>query len=170
MKTKIIKLYEYSELKPKAQKKALNDWNENSIEEYVLQVDLDNYLSDLMEDNKIKRAGSDYPKIWYSLGYSQGDGAMFEGTFQWKGYTINVKQSGHYYHAYSKDIEMTTDKKAGVSIQTSKKFEDVYIKICKALERRGYEIIEDMQSEAYFIEQCNANEYTFREDGTMENE
>lgn len=178
MKTKTIKLYEYSELSPEAKKRALEKWNEHNFDDYYLQVELDNYLDELLEESGIKPVAdlkgyeTNHAKIYYSLGYSQGDGAMFEGRFEWNGYNVTVRQSGHYYHYNSKDISIyTNDQQDEVyDEKVHEDFNDIYIKISKKLEKRGYETIEDMQSEAYFIETCNANEYTFREDGTMENE
>lgn len=174
MKTKTIKLYEYSELSKEAKKKALNYHNEYDFEEYGLAVHLDNYLSDLLEKYDIKPLNETYAKIYYSLSWSQGDGVMFEGVFdfptetekvgrQWKRYEVTVKQSGHYYHSNSKTIEVEPENET-----VEKEFDEVYQKICKELEKVGYEYIEDMQSEEYFIELCNANEWTFREDGTLE--
>lgn len=177
MKTKEIKLYEYSELSKEAKEKALNDWNTHSFDDYELMVELDNYLDELLEQNDIqviqdlKGYESKHAKIYYSLGYSQGDGAMFEGVFMWGKLVARVKQSGHYYHFNSKEIELTDSTRDGeeATEEEYKAFDDLYVSICKKLEKRGYETIEDIQSEAHFIEDCNANEYTFREDGTMEN-
>jgi hypothetical protein len=61
----------------------------------------------------------------------------------------------------------------GQEIEASEKdeeeFEKIYQSICKKLEKVGYRLIEDETSEAHFIDVCNLNEWTFREDGTMEN-
>lgn len=186
-KTKLIKLYEYSELSEKAQSKALRNFRENGFDDYSLQVDLDNELETLLAEHGIqairdlKGYETKWGKLYYSLSNCQGDGVMFEGVFsfptetekeggQWKRYEVTVKHSGHYYHSNSKTIEVQEDATHTNSEAVEKEFEAVYQKICDQLEKRGYEIIDDMQSEAYFIEQCNANEYTFREDGTMEND
>ena len=48
-------------------------------------------------------------------------------------------------------------------------FEELYQDICKKMERAGYEHIEWCTSEEVFIESCEANGYTFRENGEMEN-
>lgn len=171
MKTKEITLYEYSELSPQAKKKALDYHREHGFDTYDLQVHLDNLISDLLEKHKIKPAEGTYAKIYYSLSNSQGDGAMFEGTFDWKNYTVKIKQSGHYYHSNSKVIEIVGENEHGTydaPEADENAFEAIYQSICKELEKVGYEHIEDMESESYFIELCNANEWTFREDGTLE--
>lgn len=176
MKTKTIKLYEYQELSKEAKAKALSDYNEH-FDGYALQVDLDNAIETELEKHGIKPEDSSHAKIQYSLSNSQGDGVMFEGRFEWKDYLVDIKQSGHYTHSHSKtiDIYRADDMEPLSDVMTDaeaekvySEFENIYQSICSVLEKQGYEIIEDMQSEAYFIEACNANEYTFREDGTLE--
>jgi hypothetical protein len=178
MKEKTIKLYEYRELSPKAKEKALDDFRNNNFDSYGLQADLDNYLEELLTEYHIvpvadlKGYPSKYAKIYYSLSHSQGDGVMFEGVFEWKGQLITIKQSGRYYHSLSKDItwnDFVGEDKEAEEEKLAKEFEGIYQDICKKLEKAGYAGIEDMESEAYFIETCNANEWTFREDGTLEN-
>lgn len=175
MKTKTITLYEYSELSPEAKAKALAHYREHDFDSYGLQVHLDNELDGLLKKHGIKPTHdlkgyeSKHAQIQYSLTNSQGDGVMFEGVFKWKDYAITIKQSGHYYHSNSKIVEITDDIDGEATEQAEKEFEIVYQKICKELEKLGYSYIEDMESEDAFIEHCNANEYTFREDGTMEN-
>lgn len=172
MKTKTINLFEYSELSPEAKKKALEHFREHDFDEYYLKVGLDNEVSDLLEEHKIKPIDGTYAKLYYSLSHSQGDGLMFEGVFDWKKYHITIKHSGHYYHSYSKTLEITyidkEENEQDADEGTYAEFEKIYQTICKTLEKHGYEVIEDMQSEDYFIEQCNNYEYTFREDGTRE--
>lgn len=48
-------------------------------------------------------------------------------------------------------------------------FENIYQSICVKLVKHGYQIIEDEMSEAHFIDECNANEWTFTEEGVMFN-
>lgn len=177
MKTKTINLYEYEELLPEAKEKALAHYREHNFEPFGLQVHLDNEIQTLLEQHGIKpistadkKYDSKYAQIYYSLSSCQGDGVMFEGTFTWNGYTVNIKRAGRYYHSNSKCVEITDEE--GNTVDTEEPytaFEAIYQSICKELERQGYDYIEDMESEAYFIELCNDNGYTFREDGTMEN-
>lgn len=178
MKTKTINLYEYSELAPKAKEKALKNWNDNNFDDNELLVYLDNEIESLLKKHKItpiadiKGYSSKYAKIYYSLACCQGDGVMFEGVFNWETWTVKIKHEGHYYHSNSKSIEMHKEID-GQEIEPSDaeeaEFEAIYQSICKELEKFGYQCTEDMQSEESFIETCNGNEYTFREDGTMEN-
>lgn len=180
MQQKTITLYEYSELSPEAKKRAHQHYVEQDFDGFALQVHLDNAIEPLLEQNGIvpvstadKKHDSKYAKIYYSLSHSQGDGAMFEGTFSWKSYTVNIKHSGRYYHSQSKTIEIEGTDGFGHYDESEyeklyAEFEAIYQTICKELEREGYACIEDEQSEAHFIEDCNANEWTFREDGTRE--
>lgn len=174
MKKKTINLYEYAELSPKAKEKALEKWRE-MFDSDGLRVHLDNHIEELLAKNGIKPVSdlkgyaTKYAKIYFSLAHCQGDGVMFEGVFKWKGYSVTIKQSGRYYHSRSKTVDMETAKGTPASEGTLERFEAIYQKICKELEREGYDEIENMESEAAFIEECNANEWTFRADGTLEN-
>jgi len=98
---------------------------------------------------------------------------MFEGTFTWKKYTVHIKHSGHYYHSNSKSLEITylddNEDEQEADEETYTAFEELYKNICKELEDFGYKFIEDEDSEQSFIDACEANEYTFEIDGTMNN-
>lgn len=173
MKTITINLYEYAELSDTAKKRAYKDWkyDESNFDAYSLQVDLDNRISELLDEHKIKPIDGTYAKVLYSLGHSQGDGAMFEGVFNWNGYTVTIKHSGHYYHSNSKVITIKDEDANTVDTdEPYEAFEVIYQKICKELETYGYDVIENMESESYFIELCHANDYTFEESGKINNE
>lgn len=171
MKTKTINLYEYSELSPKAKEKALNDWNEYNDDPFM-QSHMINLLGEELDERGIKYGkqitGED-PDVRYSLANCQGDGFMFIGTFEYKGQPVKVEHSGplsnHYCHKYTASFEFGDMKSKDVDA-----FKGAYMEICDKLERAGYKHIEYITSEESFIEACEANGYTFREDGTMENE
>lgn len=109
----------------------------------------------------------DDAKTFYSLGYSQGDGAMFEGTIYWKSWRVEVKQSGHYYHYNSKtfwnDGSITTGKP--MPSATAVKFNEEYVSLCQELEKYGYAEIEYQLSDEALTENIEANEYEFYADG-----
>jgi hypothetical protein len=177
MKTKTINLYTYNELEPKAKEKALSDWRDDN-DFFFLSDYLNNCLHELLEENGIKddndtsKPGTKPTPVLYSLSYCQGDGAMFEGSFTWNGYSVTVKHVGRYYHYNSKNIEMfkIDDEGADVSSDIIIQFESIYKDICKELERNGYDFMECENSEETFISACEANEYTFLSNGKMENE
>lgn len=175
MKTKTIILYTLDELSKEAQEKAHSKWVENN-DYYFLSDYLNERLHELLGENGIKdtndtsKSGTKPTPVLYSLSCSQGDGCMFEGDFEWKSYRVNIQHAGHYYHYNSKIINIElikTDKEASEKIHAD--FDKIYIKICKELERYGYDFIEQEDSFENFREACEANEYTFLEDGTMEN-
>ena len=166
MKTKTIQLYEYHELSEKAKLRALRDWNENNDMPF-LQSMLNDECGQLLKEHDIECV-SNHPVCLYSLSHCQGDGLMFEGEFYWRGLNIKITHSGHYYHKYCRRIE-TIDKYFS-SEQEEKEFCAIYESICDKLERYGYDIIDEETSEAHFIDLCNEMGYTFREDGTIENE
>lgn len=175
MKIKSLPLYEYAELSPEAKQKALNYHRKHGFDSYGLQVYLDEAIQPLLKKHGIvplstadQKYETKYAKIYYSLSNSQGDGVMFEGTFTWRDWVVNIRHHGHYYHSYSKMITIENDEGLEPSDEDESAFETIYQAICKELEKTGYAYIEDMESEEYFIEECNANEYLFRKDGTRE--
>ena len=174
MQTKTITLYEYSELNPKAQKRALNDWREN-VDDPFMQSHMINLLKEELDARGFKY-DEDSIDVWYSLSHSQGDGFMFIGELYWKKYTVNIKHSESRY-CHSNTALITVLEKSGkyaeyplvATQKTHDEFETMYHAICKTMEAIGYEQIEYTENEESFIETCEANDYTFREDGTMEN-
>tara|TARA_R110000868_G_C10821175_1_gene758643 strand:- start:590 stop:1126 length:537 start_codon:yes stop_codon:yes gene_type:complete len=174
--TKEYKLYTFDELSQEAKDKAREDFNHDN--DYPFLADnMAEKLHELLVENKIKdendtsKADTKPTQVLYSLGYSQGDGAMFEGTFYWKGYTVKIKHSGNYSHSNSKNMDIDyTDCDENAPQEAYDKFEAIYQKICKELEQYGYNQIEYEDSEEYFAETCEANEYTFLLSGKMMNE
>lgn len=175
MKTKTLTLYDYSELSKEAKEVALRKWRENN--EYLFLDDfMAHKLHELLEENGIKdkndtsKAGTRPTPVYYSLSYCQGDGAMFQGSFKWNGYNVDIKHRGHYYHSYSADVEITDEE--GNEPETGeplKAFELIYQNICGELEDFGYSTMREEDSEERFIEVCELNEWTFRENGLLEN-
>lgn len=171
MKTIPLNLYNYEELNSKAKERALNDWNENNDDPFM-QSHMINLLSEELDERGIKYS---YPNkdldVRYSLSNSQGDGFMFEGTVQWEGMEARIKHQGHYYHSYSKTIEWYNLEGETIDPEESDReaFEALYQSVCKVMEQKGYDHIEYIRSEESFIEACEANDYTFEEDGKMRN-
>jgi hypothetical protein len=163
MKTIEIKLYSFEELSPKAREKALtayaSDWHDP-----IPQSHLINLVGE--ELDRLGYKYSDDLDIRYSLGYSQGDGLMFIGTLTDKrGRTITIRHKDPMYcHSYTASIDFPEARE-----REYQAFEEEYRAVCKTVERAGYEYIEYQTSEEYFTEICEANDYTFEEDGTMRN-
>lgn len=173
--TKEYTLYTVNELSQEARDKAREKFNENNQDLPYLKETMVEDLIMFLGDNKITQADNCNLELLYSLSYCQGDGVMFSGKFLWEGYQVDIKHSGHYYHENSKILEIYRDEgDEQISMDADesiyKKFNNIYINICKQLEKNGYAHIEEEFGEESFISTCEANDYTFLKDGTMMNE
>lgn len=163
MQTKTYNTYTFDELDEKAKEKARDWWKQGNDYPFLKEA-MTEYAIDLLAENKIK---SNDIKVFYSLSYSQGDGAMIELRGTWKSYDVVVKQSGHYYHYNSKTIDLESSKTGkDASQKVYDEFDDIYVDICQKLARYGYDYIEEEDSDERVDENILANEYTFLEDGT----
>lgn len=169
MKTTTIQLYSFNELSSQAQQRALDAYNNYNDMPFLSDYLFEYFLEELKTYN-IERVDNKQARLFYSLGYSQGDGLMFQGTFKKDGYTITVQHSGHYYHSNSKDITIVDDNGEDAPQNTYNDFEDIYQKICKTLEKLGYDYIDSERSIENFQEVCELNNYTFEANGNMRNE
>ena len=177
--TKEYNLYTYNELSKEAKEKALKKHIEDN-DYYFLSDYLNERLHELLEENKIQdindtsKPNTKPTQVLYSLSYCQGDGCCFEGNFIWNGYNVSIKHSGYYYHSKMVNISMfeieNDCRPEPVNSKDEKEFEELYQSICEQLEKDGYSFIDYENSEESFIEMCDANEYTFLENGTMFNE
>lgn len=174
MKQKIISVYEFEELKPEIQENVVTQFTENNDFPF-LQDCLTDRLKELLEQNKIK--SNDF-ELLYSLSYCKGDGLCFTGNFEWGGYDIVITHNFSYYHKQSTEIyfnEKDYDDDLAELINNKliedkeKEFKEIYYKICDELEKEGYDYIEAENSEENIKELIKANEYTFRENGEIEN-
>ncbi len=168
MRTVSKTIYKFDELNDEAKQKAI-EWYREGDDMPFLSDDMNEYLGELLEEYKFKNDGV---RLFYSLSYSQGDGAMFTGEISWKGYTFTIEHYGHYYHENSKQItEITRNNGNEITDKTWSKmfneFESVYVEICKKVRDYGYSIIEDAQSDETIAENIEANEYEFNEDGSI---
>ena len=167
MKKITINLYNYEELSKEAKAKALTEWNDRDNDYPFLEEDIKDTCTTLLTKYGIT---GDPVEVSYSLSYCQGDGAMFYGTFTWKDYSIKITHVGRYSHSNSKEIEMLNAQTGINAPEASERaFEIIYQSICEAMETRGYAHIEAERSEESFAEQCEANGYTFEENGKMRN-
>lgn len=166
---KTINLYTFDELSKDVQEEVLQHFRNTDECEY-LSDDMEYYFEELAKEYKISVINS---KIYYSLSYCQGDGAMVAGEFEWNGYSIKVKHVGMYCHERSTNIEMYKDENdisMDADIEVYKDFEEnVYIPMCKELARYGYDCIDTHNSDENLIEMIDANGYTFTLTGELEN-
>lgn len=166
--TKEYKVYSFDELSQTAKDKAREEYMREEDFPF-LSEDITYHIEELLKENGIEVITEVKP--YYSLSHCQGDGVMFEGTFEWKDYTITTKQSGHYYHEKSVDYDFTNnaDESEETRYNDNSDFVEIYESICKDTEKYGYDIIETYESEESFADLCHANDYTFLSDGTMFN-
>ena len=161
MKQIQIQLLDYSELSEDAKSKALENYNQNNSFDF-LSEDLNEYLSQLLEDNGIKGDA----KLYYDLSYCQGDGVSFEGNFEYKDVNFSIGNEGRDIEAdYSDEDELKNDL---IELLESE-FIEKYKEICEAVKKNGYSEIEYQESEEAFKDTCEANEYTFEANGEMRN-
>jgi hypothetical protein len=168
MQTKTYNIYTLDELDDKAKEKARDWWKQGNDYPFLTEAMTEHAL-DLLAENDIK---TDDVKVYYSLAYCQGDGAMIEMSGTWGKFNFKVKQSGHYYHYNSKNIELW-DESGEVSLDADKKdyceFNDLYVDICQKLTSYGYDYMEEEDKDEYIDDAMQANEYTFLADGTRHN-
>ena len=165
MKEYTVTRYSFEELSPEAQEKALEEWR------YSLHRDLPEYfLEEAMLDQLAREITGDYElpgaedlKISYSLSYSQGDGVSFTGRvykdkapgLSWPdsaAYAEFSRGSHHYSHAYTVAPELFDAEEEEIS-DGIEEFRESYLKICRNLEKYGYEWIEEWASEAHAREE-----------------
>lgn len=166
MRTIEVKLYTFEELSEKAKQVAIEKWREDDDMPF-LSDDMHEYLGEVLREYKMKFEDT---HLFYSLSYSQGDGAMFTGSISWKGYTFKIEHYGNYYHENSKQItEITRNNGNEISDATWSKmfnlFEPTYTEICRKVRDYGYSLIESIQSGEAISETLIANEYEYTEDG-----
>ena len=160
-------VYSFDELSAEVQSKVIEEFQQREFEYGFewLTVDMQYKLEELLKQNGIKKSEV---KVFYSLSYCQGDGAMFEGWIQYKSWGINIKHSGRYYHHNSKTFtieSVNTGSEAPQKIY--EEFNNLYVDICKELERYGYNAIEAATTEEAIKELISSNEYEFYTNGTL---
>ena len=168
MKQKTINIYKFEELKEEIQVKVLNDMRENQ-DLYFLDEMLNDELNILLKKNKIKVV-SDL-ELRYSLSSCQGDGVSFTGLFKWKNYFIKIElgsNSNYYSHSNTTDIYIETQAGNEVKKEIEAIFKEIYKNICWEIEKYGYSLIEDANSDEYIKKEIDMNEYTFRSNGEIE--
>lgn len=164
----VTTVYTFDELTAEAQQRAVDDWNASDDMPF-LSDDMHEYAGELLKKYGFK---SENASVFYSLSYSQGDGAMLTGDFSYRGYTFTVEHYGHYYHYNSKQItEITRNNGQDISDATWSKmfneFEPKYVELCKELEKYGYDLIESAQEFDNVADLIRANEYEFTAEGKM---
>lgn len=180
MRQETINVYRLEELQPEIQKKVIERFRQN-LDYPFLEEGMKEFISEKLNANRItprevylwdKDKGS-YKKldfnVFYSLGYSQGDGCCFVGTFGWKHYVVTIKHTGHYYHSNSVTFDFERKDEKQISDRIYEKvfegFTDIYKSICKEAENYGYKYIEAEEEADNIKETIEINEYEFLGNG-----
>lgn len=185
-----IEAYKFEELSDKAKEKARDWWREANAG--------DPHLSDEIEESfkaALEERGLPGMKIYFSLGYCQGDGMCFSGRVDLAAYLetnnlkteyaglfdgdgealfeVNIEKSNsHYSHWNAMSVSwgpsgLEYDDKAETLADEFVKHLDEYVKeISRKLEREGYEMIEYENSDEFIDDALTANEYLFTEAGS----
>ena len=156
--------YNYDELSPEAQEKALKWWREQKWAD-----DSSWWLTPMLEEHLDEQLGSDSQdlKLYYSLSYCQGDGVAIEGRLtpadapllSWPegaAYAY-IKHSGHYYHWNSFSVSLETDEGDEVAGPNADIFTQQLRSICKDLEKIGYKAIEADMADDSILEDIRSN-------------
>ncbi len=170
------RVYKFEELSKEAQKKAIDDNRGiNEIDSDLMSESLESWLDE--ELDKVKGLGEHHDvKLQYSLGYSQGDGVSFTGTFFYKQVQFRISHSGNYYHKHSTDFQILmykdkydgdfTDSEYEKATKIVEEFkQNYYFPICDKIEKIGYDQIEYDQSDEAVKETLIENEFEFFADG-----
>lgn len=195
MKTIEIKLYSYEELSNEAKQKVLSNWNENN----ELLYGFKDYCEEVLIEEGFIEPKVSYSLSWCQGGGLCFSARKYNGLEKIfnailgpgkektaKLLTDNCTQifkgnTGHYCFAHKSDVDLyienytssinttNTDRLDEIISEALNELETIYLDICKKLENLGYLQIEYEQSEEAFIENCEANDYTFEENGKMRN-
>lgn len=154
--TKTIKIYNFDELSKETQEKLIEKGIENLYNDYLewyLYDDMYEKANELLE-KYFKNNKPELKNIYYSLSFSQGDGAMFEFNLYYYNKYIRIKQHGHYCHSRSFIIDTYE--------LTEKQEQQLYNKILsmfKELEDYGWNLVEYTPEKEDVIEYLKENEY-----------
>lgn len=189
---KTINTYNFNELSDSSKEVAIDSFR------YIIDTHLDFFNEDcigIIEQNGFY--GN--IKLYYSLGYCQGDGLSFSCEFikteilqklfkevlgEGKDKTIQLiidncyfnllsNTGGYYYYARRSDLEFRFDDNINalnieeVVGKVEDKLRELYLSLCKELEKQGYDEIEYQFSDEYISDLLEANDYEFLEDGQL---
>lgn len=163
MEIKEIKVYNFKELEPAIKEKVIEKFREEE-EFYFLKDDLTEFITNKLEELNYNIIELD---VYYDLSYCQGSGAMFYGILEKDGLKYIIKHIGNYNHYNSKEITIYNIEDGEETEDIG--FNDLYITLCKELEKYGYSIIEDTLKEENIIETIEANDYLFFYNGKIAN-
>lgn len=193
MKTVSINTYKFSELSAEAKQKAINWYKELQYEdllpffedecnETLAEAGFDNakvsYSLNYCQGDGLSFKADSYNKLEGLFVAELGTDKDKTAKLLAEACTQVIKgNTGHYCYASKSDIDLYiegyhTNYKELVNINTIvgkvlANLEYIYIDICKQLEKQGYAEIEWSLSDECIIENIEANDYDFTEDGKL---
>ena len=179
MITLTINRYNFNELSPDAQKRAIEDIRKvenNNFPDFLLEEAMEEKASELLYGN-YEISNKDL-KVYYSLSYSQGDGVAFAGeifasdkpnlTLPVNCHRVQITHSGHYYHEYSFNVELFDAEYE--EIDGGEIVLEELRDICRQLARYGYKWIEDYLSDDSLKERLIDAGEVFTESGKWDDQ
>ena len=151
--------FNFDELDTTARERALDIFREYNKLSFLSTCFLRNNLKILLNKNKIFTLNE--PRVHFDFSFTQGNGIMFEGNFKWCGYDIEIKHSGRYCNYNSKKLILISDE------DNKKKFNLIYVSICRKLERIVYDEIEWNTKNENIIENIDIDGIRFYSDGRI---
>lgn len=175
MRIEKIPIYKFDELSDEVKDKVITKFREGNDFPF-LSDDLEEELKSLLEENKIEVL--DGLKLYYSLSYSQGDGVCFVGNFKYGKCRISIEHKSNYVHYKSVNISIELyddiDEEENEIYLSPKEHDDVldefksiYKTICNKIEKDGYSIIENENTEEAIKDVIECNEYEFYKNGAI---
>lgn len=191
MKTIELTLYKFDELSDESKQNAIETQRNSDYNIYLDSFDDDAHeqIIDAGFRGKIK--------LQYSLSYCQGDGLSFSCDYfdklndlfieilgEGKQKTIDclinncsfvLKSNNQYCFASKNDLDFYLDNyyvksQSNIDLVVEKvreKLENLYIDLCKSLEKQGYNEIDYQNSDEYISEMLISNDYDFTENGVI---
>jgi hypothetical protein len=188
MTTQTINLYSLDELSEQAKTRAI-DYIKTVLDGdfvYDIQEDIENYI----KPEFIKSKGFEADNVYFSLSYSQGDGAMFEGrvnditkfttnkraikVINEYGIYAKFTHKGRYYHEKSYDFTLDFPELKPTQYRLKEEFDkieqniiDVYEETCKEIYKQLRDHHDALTSEENIIDFADGNGYQFNDKGQI---
>lgn len=162
--TKTFNIYEFDELSAEIQESLIQKEEENIRQadiEVFLEEEMNNLAELLLEENFGEKAT--LKNVYYSLCYSQGDGAMIEFDLNYCGKDVEVRHDPYCYYYHERSFEIIESDKELTELQY-KTLKEKIIKINEQLTKYGYQYMEEDRTEQA-IEQLK--ECMFYENGEI---
>jgi len=173
MRQELINVYKFNELSEKVKEKVINRFREH--EDYIMLKDnLTEMLHDELKKHNIEVLSN--LKLGYSLSNSQGDGVNFTGVFEWDNNVVTITKTNYHYEHYktvTKEYERFDSDNDNIYLSDEEynkldiDFSIIYKQICAVIESAGYDEIEYRLKESTIIENIEANDYEFYDNGDI---